>query len=282
MALVAPRIVSFGDRAGRIAAYERCHSALDMGPHPSRVRPYAWIWYVPSAAMVARREALGRGFDEELELGEDVDLVWRLHDAGWQVRYDPRVQVAHQDRVDPVAWYRRRVAYNESVAPLLARHPDRVPALFVSPLTVAGWGAWLSGAWPALVGLTGVRGVRMARAVSGRVPGVARWAVRGSAEVTMQEARDLGRAVVGPWSPFALAALVVCRDRGLARRLAALLTALVAADWLEDRPALDPVSYAALRLADESARGVGMWVACIRARDFRALAPRRPPPPSRR
>ncbi len=282
VALVAPRVVSLGERAGRIAAYERCHSALDMGPHPSRVRPYAWVWYVPSAAMIARREALGRGFDEALELGEDVDLVWRLHDAGWQIRYDPRVQVAHQDRVDPVAWYRRRVAYNESVTPLLARHPDRVPALFLSPLTAAGWGAWLSGAWPALVGLTGVRAVRMGRTVSGRLPGVTAWAARASVAVTMQEARDLGRAVVGPWSPLALAALVARGDRGLARRLAALLTALVAADWLEDRPALDPLSYAALRLADESARGVGIWVACIRERDFRALAPRRPPPPSRR
>ena len=84
--------------------------------------------------MVARRDALGGGFDEQLALAEDVDLVWRLHDAGWQVRYEPRTHVAHQDRVDPLAWYRRRVAYNESVAPLLRRHPDagagvvRVPA----------------------------------------------------------------------------------------------------------------------------------------------------------
>ena len=60
--------------------------------------------------MVARREALGSGFDEGLPLGEDVDLVWRLHDAGWQVRYEPGIRVAHDDRVEPAAWYRRRVA----------------------------------------------------------------------------------------------------------------------------------------------------------------------------
>ena len=175
--LVAPRIVSLGGQSGRIAAYERCHSALDMGPQPSRVRPYSWVWYVPSAAMVARRTALGRGFDEDLELGEDVDLVWRLHDAGWQVRYDPRTRVAHHDRLDPVAWYRRRVAYNESVAPLLGRHPDRVPALFVSPPAAVGWAAWLSGWWPVLAGLTasaraaavpvGVRAVTARRAMGG-------------------------------------------------------------------------------------------------------------------
>jgi len=53
-------------------------------------------------------------------------------------------------------------------------------------------------------------------------------------------------------------------------------------DWLADRPTLDPVSYAGLRLADESSRGAGIWLGCLRARDFRALLPRRPPPPSQR
>ena len=38
------------------------------GRGPSLVRPYSWVWYVPSAAMVARRDALGPGFDEQLSL----------------------------------------------------------------------------------------------------------------------------------------------------------------------------------------------------------------------
>ena len=282
VALVAPRIVSSGARAGRIAAYERCHSALDMGREPSLVRPYSWVWYVPSAAMVARRDALGGGFDEQLTLAEDVDLVWRLHDAGWQVRYEPRTHVAHEDRVDPLAWYRRRVAYNESVAPLLRRHPDRVPALFVSPQAALGWGAWLSGRWPVLAGLTGLRALRLSRSVSRRLPRAGPWAARAAVDAAIQEARDLGRAVSGPWAPFALAAICASRDRGLVRRLAALLAVVLVADWLADEPALDPLSYGALRLADESARGVGIWVACVRARDFRALAPRRAPHPSAR
>jgi mycofactocin system glycosyltransferase len=282
VALVAPRIVSSGSRTGRIAAYERCHSALDMGPNPSLVRPYSWVWYVPSAAMVARRESLGAGFDEDLELGEDVDLVWRLHDAGWQVRYEPTMCVAHEDRIDPIAWYRRRVAYNESVAPLLSRHPERLPALFVSPLTAMGWGAWLGGSWPALAGLTMLRGARLSRTVSGRLPGVGAWAARAAVGVTIREGRELWRALAGPWSPFAMATMAACRNRGLTLRLGALVAAGLVADWLEDRPALDPLSYGTLRLADESARGAGIWIACIRAGDFRALLPRRPPPPSRR
>ena len=282
VALVAPRIVSSGARAGRIAAYERCHSALDMGPHPSLVRPYSWVWYVPSAAMIARREALGAGFDEGLALGEDVDLVWRLHDAGWQIRYEPRMCVAHEDRIDPIAWYRRRVAYNESVAPLLSRHPERLPALFVSPSAALAWGAWLSGSWLALAGLTALRGARLSRTVSGRLPRVGAWAPRAAVGVTIREGRELWRALAGPWSPFALAAVAATRSRGLSARLGALTAAGVVADWLEDRPALDPLSYGALRLADESARGLGIWAACLRARDFRGVAPKRPPPPEQR
>ena len=282
VALVAPRIISAGGRAGRIAAYERCHSALDMGPDPSLVRPYSWVWYVPSAAMLARRQALGEGFDEGLTLGEDVDLVWRLHDAGWQVRYEPRLCVVHEDRIDPVAWYRRRVAYNESVGPLLSRHPERLPTLFASPPAALGWGTWLSGWWPVLAGLTGLRALRLYRSVSKRVPRLAPWAARAAVQATLREARDLGRAVSGPWAPFAIAALCASGDRGLARRLAALLAVVIVADWLDDDPPLDALSYGALRLADESARGVGIWVACVRARDLRALAPRRAPHPSRR
>jgi len=287
LGLVAPRIVSAGESAGRIAAYERHRSPLDMGPNPSLVRPFAWVWYVPSAAMVARREALGRGFDEDLTLGEDVDLVWRLHDAGWQVRYDPRTRVAHRDRVEPWSWYRRRVAYNESVAPLLVRHPQRLPALFVSPPAALGWGAFLAGAWPALAMFAALRAARLHRSVAGRLPGAAGWAIHASVQATVQEGRDLGRALAGPWAPFAIAAAVGAGGRGRrgggpARRIGALLAALVTADWLADRPSLDPLSYGALRLADESARGLGIWIACARARDFRALLPRRPPPVSLR
>ena len=274
VALVAPRILSGTRGAGRIARYERVRSALDMGRRPSLVRPYSPVWYVPSAAMVARRDALADGFDEALSLGEDVDLVWRLHDAGWQVRYDPSITVAHEDRVRPVAWYRRRIAYNESVAPLLERHPERVPVLFLSPVTALAWGAALGGLTAPVVALAGLRAARLRRSVAGRFPGAGAWAARAAVEMTVYEARDLGRALAGPWAPLGLLA-----GR---RRAAALLAAMIALDWLADRPALDPLSYAALRLADESTRGLGIWIGCARARDFRGLLPRRPPPPSRR
>ena len=38
------------------------------------------------------------GFDPELRLGEDVDLVWRLDAAGWRCRYEPSVSVFHSSQ----------------------------------------------------------------------------------------------------------------------------------------------------------------------------------------
>jgi hypothetical protein len=256
-----------------------------MGPRPALVRPYSTVWYVPSAAMVARRDALGRGFDEALVLGEDVDLVWRLHDAGWQVRYDPAVAVAHEDRVRPAAWYRRRVAYNESVAPLLTRHPERVPVLFFSPPSAVAWGASVgTGSLLPLLALTGVRAARRRRTLAAYMPRAGARAGRISVEITVREGRDLARAVAGPWAPFALVAVAVAgeRRRALAGRLAALLIAMALGDWRTDRPDLDPLTYGVLRLADESTRGLGIWIGCLRARDLRGLLPRRPPPANER
>jgi mycofactocin system glycosyltransferase len=283
--LVAPRITSSERGRGPIAAYERSRSALDMGPRPSLVRPYSTVWYVPSAAMLARRAALGRGFDEGLALGEDVDLVWRLHDAGWQVRYDPAVAVAHEDRVRPAAWLGRRVAYNESVAPLLTRHPERVPVLFLSPPSALAWAASLGGGSLApLLALTVVRAARLRRTLAGYVPRAGAPASRISLEITVREGRDLARAVAGPWAPFAVVAVLAAhrRRRRLAGRLGTLLGAMAIGDWLTDRPELGPFRYGALRLADESTRGLGIWLGCLRARDFRGLLPRRPPPAARR
>src|SRR6201999_3373006 len=71
-----------------------------------------------------RRDALGGGFDPALRYGEDVDLIWRLHDRGWTIRYDPRVVIAHPDR--GASLLRRRFAYGTSAAPLSRKHPTRL------------------------------------------------------------------------------------------------------------------------------------------------------------
>lgn len=53
---------------------------------------------VGSAAMAVRAEAFRQagGFDESLLASEDWDFGLRLQRAGWRVRYDPSITVAHR------------------------------------------------------------------------------------------------------------------------------------------------------------------------------------------
>jgi hypothetical protein len=45
------------------------------------------------------------------------------------------------------------------------------------------------------------------------------------------------------------------------------------ADWQRQRPALDPVRWIALHLADDMTYGAGVWAGCWRERSFAALRP---------
>lgn len=139
VAAAAPRVLPADDSGRRTPA----RSPLDMGELPARVRSGARVGYVPSTAVVVRRDALvaAGGFEESLRFGEDVDLCWRLSDAGWSVRYDPQVTVRH---VEPQGWpaLARRFRYGTSAGPLARRHPGalRGPSLrgITTPLTLAG------------------------------------------------------------------------------------------------------------------------------------------------
>ncbi|HEU4674893.1 MAG TPA: glycosyltransferase, partial [Motilibacteraceae bacterium] len=128
-----------GDGQGSLLArHEEARSALDMGRRRELVRPGAALGFLPSAALVVRREALGGpgevAFDEALRLGEDVDLVWRLAAAGWHVRYEPSIEVRHAARTDAREWLVRRYEYGTSAADLDRRHPG-----LLAPARVSGW-----------------------------------------------------------------------------------------------------------------------------------------------
>ncbi len=122
VAAVAPRIVSPSSRTSVLARYERVRPLLDQGTTPAPVRPGGRVSYVPSAAIVVRAD-IAEGpdlFDPSLRGGEDVDLVWRLHEAGWDVRYVPGSVVTHDGPADTLSFLERRSFYGSTAAPLAA------------------------------------------------------------------------------------------------------------------------------------------------------------------
>ena len=106
--LVAPRV------CGEV------NSPLDLGDTPARIRAGTRVSYVPAAAIVIRAAAFDQlgGFDEQLRFGEDVDLVWRLDQAGWRCRYEPTSTVWHAPRTSVAGRLRQHASYGTAAAPL--------------------------------------------------------------------------------------------------------------------------------------------------------------------
>jgi len=247
---VAPRVVG-GAR-----------SPLDLGPHPAPVRPGTAVAYVPTAALLVRRSAL-TPFDESLRYGEDVDLVWRLADGGWVVRYDPSVVVAHEEPARLLDRLVRRYHYGTSAAPLSRRHPGHLTHLVLPPWPTAVVGLLLQRR-PVLAAATAALATaRLDEQVHDRTT-----SARLVATSTAATALGVGRALqlAGPLAWWA------ARRRPV---VAGLLVVPLLAEWRQRRPAEDPLSYTARGLLDQAAYGAGVVVGCLRARTARPLLPRR-------
>ncbi len=280
LAVVAPRIVGLPGR-GWLHEHEATEGALDMGARPAPVRPLSAVSYVPSAALLCRRSALGAcGFDEALRVAEDVDLVWRLAAAGWRVRLEPAAEVAHENPTRPGEWVRRRAFYGTGAALLAERHGPMVSPLVIAPELAAAAALAVAGGRAgrvAAVGVVAARAVRLSRRLArpGEPPPVALAAVL-TVRSSGAAARALARAATRHHWPVSLAVALV--SRRARRRLLVLAAAEGLLAWLPHRHRTGPVRSLAARRLDDLAYGAGLWAGAVRARSARALLPTRPPP----
>ena len=107
VALVAPRVKGHVGTSLR-ERFDECSGPLDLGREPGRIGARKSIPFVPSAVMLLRRNAVDIPFDETLKIGEDVDLAWRLDEAGWTLLYRPEHVVAHRTRARWSSWMLQR------------------------------------------------------------------------------------------------------------------------------------------------------------------------------
>ena len=270
---VAPRIrPGQGSTRVHLDAYEATRSPLDLGPEAALVRPGGRVSHVPTALLLARRTALESvgGFDARLQVGEDVDLVWRLSRAGWRVRYDPSVEARHPNRSSLAAWVRQRVAYGASAAALAALHGDAVAPLRMSGRNALAWSATLLGHPMAAMAIGGATTVELVPKLR-RLDRPLREAVQIVCEGNVRAAQRVAEALRRPWWPLALALGLGCRRARPA--LAAALVIPPLAEWRAAGSALAPFRYLAFRLADDIAYGTGVWLGCARQRSVVALLP---------
>ena len=203
-------------------------------------------------------------FDASLRYGEDVDLVWRLAEAGWRVRYDPSVSISH---AEPVTWARllaRRFRYGCSAAPLAQRHPGQVPPLILQAWPAAAVAALLARKPAVALAAYGAGTGQLVRLLRGwDVP--PKGVLRPMADSVLQTWLGTGRWTIQYALPVAAASLArpggrTARTR-LGRRLAvaSLLVGPPIAEWRRIRPSMPAAAFSLGYLADEVAYGAGVY-----------------------
>jgi mycofactocin system glycosyltransferase len=286
VAAVAPRIravrPAHGSDAGaglrgafieRLLAYELERGPLDLGDEPSAVGPNRPRNHVPSAAVAVRRsafEAVG-GFDPTLRFGEDTDLVWRLADAGWVIRYEPSAAVEHDIRTSLRAVVRQRFEYGTGAVDVAERYPGRFTLFSVEPANLTALG---------LAGAGLVAPAACLAAASTALPAL-RWAGTGVAPTRAARRRahdQLGEAARLAWLlrqglwPLALVLSLFSRRIRRLFLVAVLAPALV--DWTRRRGRGSLPGSLTFSVIDAVAGGAGVWTACLRRRSVRVLFPR--------
>jgi mycofactocin glycosyltransferase len=263
---VAPRIR--GARGSSLRdRFEEQFSPLDMGDRSALVIPNSGVHFVPGACLLVRRSSFGDGFDDSLRYGEDVDLVWRLHDGGWLVRYVADVVVFHRARDTWRGWWSQRVRYGQSSSELAQRHGTRLAPFRADTWTLLTWTS-------ALVGKPMV-GLRIIDAARDQL----RERMRATTDNADQVAGELvGRGMVraGPLMAravvrtFGVAVVLLALHPKLRRRALVLFVVGTAYRWRSTRLRAADIPLA---VADDAAYGVGVMTGALRSRSLGALKP---------
>lgn len=278
--LAAPRIVALDAGTTWVSRYEAVRSSLDLGLDAAPVVPRSRVAYVPSAALLVRRDAVGTGFDEALHVAEDVDLVLRLHAQGWRLRYEPASHVAHDHRVDVREWLGRKTFYGTGAAPLALRHTGAVPPMVLSPWSAAVCALLLvqrRGATALAAAITVGAAERLSRKLGKlRRPRLA--AARLTGLGLVGAIAQTGSALTRHFWPLAVLACLVSRRARRAVAAAAVVEGVV--DWwthrAHDAGGPGPLAHVAAHRLDDLGYGAGLWWGAWR---HRTTAPLRPAGP---
>ena len=106
--------------------YESVKSALNMGGEKIVGSGDNAVFYVPTCNVLIRKDRyleIG-GLDEDMRVGEDVDLCWRLMKSGHRLIYVPKGRVEHKHRNQFLSCFKRRFDYGTSEPILYAKYPE--------------------------------------------------------------------------------------------------------------------------------------------------------------
>lgn len=270
---IGPRVRPDVRGMSDIELYEETRSELDMGDEPSLIMIGAAVGWLPSASVMVRRAAVtDPPFEPGMRIGEDVDLFWRMHEAGWKVRYVPDVVNLHRVRATLSDFSSRRAGYGSSAAELEKRHRGILipaqPSIVGLVVLVA-----LSLRRPSIAAIaTGYELLRQRRTLGSEVP---------NSVVVEMTARSIGSDMFWTghllrrdWWPIGWALLATAPRSAVARGFAAAMMWEPVRDHLLRPSRLGPVRSLALRLFDDASYGTGVISGAVRKCVLNVVLPR--------
>jgi len=123
-------------RDSSVDRYESVMSSLSLGNRERSSGDGDDTFYLPSCNLLVRRidfMAAG-GFRDQMHVGEDVDLTWRLRDKGRSISYLPAGRIYHAHRSSIRSFMSRRFDYGTSEGILQQLHPKRRKQMVVPPM----------------------------------------------------------------------------------------------------------------------------------------------------
>jgi mycofactocin system glycosyltransferase len=257
--------------------YESIMSSLSLGARERTGSGGIDTFYLPSCNLLVRRTAFrsAGGFKDEMHVGEDVDLTWRLRDRGWTIAYLPVGNVLHEHRSSLRSFMSRRFDYGTSEGMLQQLHPRRRKQMVVPPLLaillVLCLMAPFAGIWPLMLAV----GLLTVDAVSVRMRFVRRSLPIGLLELVAGRLRALGSLVyyisyhlVRYYAvPLIIIVLMVPGFWAWVLPIAALLCA-AGVDHAVRKPPLSFIRFCGIYLLEHVAYGSGVFWGCLRRRCF--------------
>ena len=265
----------------RLDRYEEVASPLDMGRHLILKAQGPDTFYVPTCNLLVRRStyaAVG-GLREDLRVGEDVDLCWRIRATGAYLVYAPEGMIRHKHRDRLGTMLKRRAQYGTSEAILHGLHPDKRKRFPLAPAplaTVALVSAALLRLEPRFLPLClapslwdGARRRSRLRRSGVEIPEAAVWTsvLRGHLSMLYFAYFHLTRYYLGPLTLGGAAA------PGLWALETAAVLYSAGVDYSTKHPRMSFPAYLAYYLAEHAAYQTGVASGCLRARSFRSYLP---------
>jgi mycofactocin system glycosyltransferase len=261
--------------ASPVDRYEAVMSSLSLGSRARFGSSGDDTFYLPSCNLVVRRTLFLQvnGFAGDMHVGEDVDLTWRLRDAGWTIAYLPLGRIQHEHRSSVRSFMSRRFDYGTSEGTLQKLHPLRRKKFVLPPM----------------LGLILV--------LCFLAPYCSWWLVGVATGLLAADAALFRRRLARRGAPFAFTTILAGRLRALGGLcyylsyhlvryyvlLLCLLSLLFPALWVLPlaafftcvgvdyrikKPRLFPFEFAVIYFLEQIAYGAGVFWGCLRGRGF--------------